>query len=343
MVNLGKPVADLGQQRVGDRRHLASPLPQQWRQLARLARPLAKIRWTGLAWLMTIYNLGSINIDHVYQVPAFPKPGETLVAQDYAHGLGGKGANQSVAAALAGAQVSHIGAIGPDAAWAAERLQKAGVSTKHVAEVAAATGHAIIFVDRNAENLIVLHNGANYQITSAQVQTALAKAAADNWLLLQNETNFGVEAAKLAKYKGLKIAYSAAPFETDAVREILPLCDLLVLNEVEVAQARAAIPGFDATMATRHMVVTKGSAGAEVSAVGRVSHIPSFTVEPVDTTGAGDTFLGYLLASIAQGEAIEPAAKFANAAAALQVTKPGAIEAIPSRAEVEEFLERHAR
>ena len=131
-----------------------------------------------------IFNLGSINIDHIYRVPHFPAPGETLLSDSYSKGLGGKGANQSVAIARAGGQVVHIGAIGDDALWTRDILISSGVDTSGIEVLESATGHAIINVDQSGENCIVLFDGANVLVSEGQICAALTLAKAGDWLLL---------------------------------------------------------------------------------------------------------------------------------------------------------------
>ncbi len=285
---------------------------------------------------MTIYNLGSINIDHAYQVPNLPRPGETVAATELITGLGGKGANQSIAIARAGGQVAHIGAVGPDGGWTVEALRAAGVDTGAVREVVVPTGHAMITVDAAAENAIVLFPGANSRIDEEQVSAALQQAAPGDWLLLQNETNGGVAAARAARGKGLRVAYCAAPFDAGAVAGILPFVDLLSVNEGEAAQLRARLP--EAALAGCDLLVTYGARGAAYIAADQTVKTRAFKVDPVDTTGAGDTFLGYALAGFDGGLPIDVALHRASAAAALQVTRAGAAEAIPLDHEVAEFL-----
>ncbi len=289
---------------------------------------------------MTIYTLGSINIDHTYRMAHLPRPGETIAARDLITGLGGKGANQSIAIARAGGRVHHIGAIGPEGDWTVAALAEAGVGTNHIARIDTPTGHAIIAVDDAAENAIILFPGANRQIGPDQVVRALAGAAPGDWLLLQNETSAGPEAARLARDKGLKVAYCAAPFDSAAVREILPHTDLLSVNEVEEAQLLQELSA-DLFLGTARLV-TFGAKGAAWRAEGQEVAVPAIPVTPVDTTGAGDTFLGYALAGIDRGDTIADSLARAAAAAAIQVTRPGAAEAIPEAAEVDALLATRA-
>jgi ribokinase len=288
--------------------------------------------------IMTIFNLGSINIDHSYHVPALPGPGETVAAAALVTGLGGKGANQSIAIARAGGKVAHIGAVGPEGAWTVKMLQAAGVDTGAVRVVDVPTGHAMITVDAAAENAIVLFPGANSLIADDQIAAALQKARSGDWLLLQNETNGGVAAARAACEKGLQVAYCAAPFDGAAVAEVLPFVDLLSVNEGEAAQLRAELPAAD--LENCQLLVTYGARGAAYIAPDRTVKTAAFKVDPVDTTGAGDTFLGYALAGLDSGMAAEAALRRAAAAAALQVTRPGAAEAIPLAQAVADFLAR---
>jgi len=285
---------------------------------------------------MAIYNLGSINIDHSYRLAHLPAPGETISARSLVTGLGGKGANQSIAIARAGGIVRHIGAVGPEGAWTRDRLARDGVDISHVATSDTATGHAIIAVDAAAENTIILFAGANRHITTGQVAKALNHADPGDWLLLQNETSAGVQAAQAARERGLRVCYCAAPFDSAAVRDILPYTDLLSVNELEEAQLLADLPAGALDGLDR--LVTYGSRGAAHISGSDTVRVAACPVVPVDTTGAGDTFLGYALAGFDAGAAIGPALHRAAAAAAIQVTRPGAAEAIPMGEEVDAFL-----
>lgn len=286
-----------------------------------------------------VHVVGSINIDHHYRVSHLPQPGETLRALDYRASLGGKGANQAIAAARAGAAVHMIGAIGDDGAWTLERLAAEGISVTGVARLQGATGHARIEVDVRGENRIVLHGGANRQLELGAVRTALARARPGDWLLLQNETSLVVETARLARALGLQVAYSAAPFDASAVAEVLPQVDLLAVNEIEAGQIEAQLGRSLADIGLPLWLVTAGARGARLQGSGAAFDQPAWVVDPVDTTGAGDVFLGYLVAALARAATADEAMRQAAAAAALQVTRPGAADAIPLRTEVLAFLQ----
>lgn len=286
-----------------------------------------------------IYNLGSINIDHFYRVGHLPAPGETLAAEHYGVGLGGKGANQSVAAARAGARVCHLGGAGQED-WALDRLQAFGVDGSRVQRLDVATGHAIIMVDQQGENAIVLFPGANRAFDPDPVLTLLAQAAPGDTLMLQNETAHQATAARMARDRGMRVIYSAAPFEAEAVRAVLPFVTILALNTVEASQLCAAMGCGLEDLPVPQLLLTHGAKGAEWRdlATGTRVFQPAFAVAPVDTTGAGDTFAGYFAAALDEGLAPQAALRMAAAAAAIMVTRAGTAEAIPTRSEVLAFL-----
>lgn len=286
---------------------------------------------------MTIWNLGSINADLVYAVPHLPEAGETLAASELQKFLGGKGANMSVAAARAGAQVSHIGAVGSDGRWARDRLTEYGIDTRHIAEVDGPTGHAIIAVDAQGENLIVLLPGANHAVEKQQLTQALGKAQAGDLLVMQNETNAQVEAAKLGRDLGLTVCYAAAPFQAEAVQAVLPYLDFLILNEIEAEQLQAASGLAPSDLPVEHVIVTLGAKGARYHQRGHdPQEFEAHKVTAVDTTGAGDTFTGYVLAGMDRGMPMAQAIAQANRAAALMVMRHGTADVIPNLKEVHE-------
>lgn len=291
---------------------------------------------------MAIWNLGSINIDNIYHLPHLPRPGETLAANSFAIGLGGKGANQSIAAAKAGAVTRHLGAMGAGDGWVIDQLQDAGVQTENVLRLSdQVTGHAIILLDSEAENSIVIHPGANRALKADDLAKALKSIQPEDTLLIQNETNCQVEGAEIAKAAGARVIYSAAPFDLDAVAKILPHVSILAMNTGESEQFFAAFPG---DIPVEGVLITHGSKGAEYRDLksGENYQQSAFPIEPVDTTGAGDTFAGYFAAGLDKGDDVQEALRFASAAAALKVTRPGAGGAIPSRREVKKFLNETA-
>ena len=287
-----------------------------------------------------IINFGSINIDHVYRVPHLVKPGETLSSLDLVTGLGGKGANQSVAIARAGVSVAHVGRVFKGDRWAVELLASTGVDTDNIALIEGASGHAIIQVDDQGENAIVLHGGANQSFSIADIESALNRNQQARYLLMQNETNLLAETFELAQAKGIKIVLNPAPM-TDNIKD-LPLAklDTLIVNQGE---AEALCGAADIDQMTQQMaalapqtrvVVTLGGDGAMLLANGEVTHINSPSVDVVDTTGAGDTFVGYFLAGVAEGMNDHDALQRACLAGSIAVTRQGAITAIPDRSEV---------
>jgi ribokinase len=289
---------------------------------------------------MAVFNLGSINVDHFYRVPHLPVPGETLPAREYRTGLGGKGANQSVAVARAGSRAVHIGTIGPDAAWTIERLRGFGVDVSQIASIEAPTGHAIIYVDDRGENSIVTFAGANRVQNLKRIKSAMAKAGEGDILLVQNEVSHKAETAKFARDRGMFVVYSAAPFDADVVAGMLPHVDLLVVNEVEAEQLSDTMGVSPAGIAVPHLLITRGTKGSvwRDQMNGRELFAPAFAVDAVDTTGAGDCFIGYTAAGMDQGMCAEESMRLGAAAAALKVTRPGTADAMPSRDEVDAFL-----
>ncbi len=294
---------------------------------------------------MSVFNLGSINADHFYSVPHLPQPGETLAATSFSTGLGGKGANQSVAAALAGSKSIHIGAVGPDGGWAIKKLSEYGVDTGNIPDVETPTGHAIINVDQAGENAIVIFSGANDKQSLTLVKTALNGADKGDILLLQNETNLQEEAANTAKNCGLFVIYSAAPFSADATTKLMPYADLIVVNDIEAAQLTETLSLALADLPVANVLITHGANGStwRVQASGEEIFVPAFNVDPVDTTGAGDCFIGYTAAGLDQGLSNGDAMRLGSAAAALKVTRRGTADAIPTRAEVDAFLKENPK
>ncbi len=292
---------------------------------------------------MTILNLGSLNWDRIYRLPHLPRAGETISSKETLVGLGGKGLNQSVAVVRAGGAVRHVGAISAQDGAMRAALEGFGLDHTHVVGVPGVeTGTALILIDADAENCIVLDPGANRHIPMAAFRETLAACAVGDWFLAQNETNLLAEAMTEARAAGLKIAFVPAPFDAASAVPLLPLVDLLSLNAVEFEQLCVALGGEDHLPQTLALLITRGAQGAEYVSGGVRVAMPAFKVDPVDTTGAGDTFMGYFLALQDGGQSVEEALRYASAAGALQVTRLGAAGVIPTLAEVTAFLEARA-
>lgn len=288
-----------------------------------------------------IFNFGSINVDHVYRVAEMPVPGETLTAGSYQKLLGGKGINQSIAIARAGQAPVHIGAVGGDDGWTVEQVKNFGIDTAHIARSAHPTGHAVIYVDDAGENQIVIFGGANQDLKPAQIEEAFKACAGGNhWVLVQNETNLLADIVDQAKSAGFKVAYSAAPFAAATVAEVIDKIDLLAVNEIEAQETARLLGVAVSDIAVPEILITRGSKGVEFHSHGDVHHQPAFQVKAIDTTGAGDTFLGSFLAHHCHGVEMAQSLRYASAASALQVTRSGAAVAIPAREEVEMFLKQ---
>ena len=282
--------------------------------------------------------LGSANVDLVLGVTELPRPGETALAQRSARACGGKGANQAIAAARAGARTSFLGAVGDDADGAVLRagLCEAGVDLSALRTVDAPTGVAVVLVDARGENSIVVVPGANADTSSlGAAELALVRSA--RVLLGQLETPPArfAQAARAARAHGVRVLLNAAPGDRALTDELWPLLDVLIVNEHEAAALarRAADAAADELLArVPCLVVTLGPRGALIATRdrGRVRVPAPEPARVVDTTGAGDAFCGVLAASLAEGEELAGAVARANAAGSLAVEHAGAAPTMPS-------------
>ena len=296
---------------------------------------------------MAVINFGSINIDHVYQVEHFVQPGETLSSTHYQQLLGGKGANQSIALAKAGSEVRHAGKIHEHDAHFKQAMIKQGVDCKYVQCTDIPTGHAIIQVAASGENAIVLFGGANLEMNKKDVMRALDDASESDWVLTQNETSCIDEVLKQAQQLGLRVAFNPAPM-TDSVKQLPHDCiDLLIVNEVE-AEEITGVSDVDAMEAYfrkdwphAEVLITLGKQGVRMVAKEQTIDVPAFVVESVDTTAAGDTFIGYFLSAYSKRQSAKEALTRACAASAIAVTRCGAAQSIPNNEEVDLFLSQN--
>lgn len=289
---------------------------------------------------MRVLVFGSLNIDHVYQVPHFLRPGETMDSTAYSRNAGGKGLNQAIALARAGQDTAFAGAIGQDGLFLRDALTQAGVDTRHVQVLEAATGHAIIQVEEAGGNAILLYGGANRCITREMAQEVLAHFAPGDCVLLQNEISCGKDILLLAKQKGLRIALNPSPVSADLHQWPLAEVDWLILNEVEGEDLtsqhlpQAMLDELNRRFPRTAVVLTLGENGAYYRDVSQQLHQHAIPAKAVDTTAAGDTFTGYFLQSVLAGNSPADALRIAAHAAALAVTRPGAGASIPLMEEV---------
>ena len=287
---------------------------------------------------MAILNFGSINVDTVYRLPHIPAPGETISASARTQGIGGKGLNQSIAIARAGGKVRHFGAVNSIDRWIISEAEKAGVDTGGIlVRENEPTGQAVVMLAADGENTIVLSPGANDGFRDDEIDAAVRSMRRGDWLLIQNETNGIDTAVEAARNFGLRVVFAAAPFSAEIVVPQLAKVDLLALNHIEFAQLQDAL-GPDRGDRLPALLVTKGAAGAEYRNGDVVESVTTYRVDAVDTTGAGDTFLGYFISGVDQGCTVKQSLEMASAASALQVTRPGAVSAIPTYVEVEVFM-----
>ena len=283
---------------------------------------------------MRVLNFGSLNIDHVYRVDRLVRAGETLTADAYAMGCGGKGLNQSVALAMAGAEVYHAGLVGRDGEFLRRRMEDSGVDCRYLRAAEIPNGHAVIQVDRAGENSIVLFPGSNRALTEKDVDGVMIHFRRGDMLLVQNETNLVEHMIRRAASLGMDVALNAAPMDETAKILPLELVRYLLINETEGAglTGKTDPEVIASELCTRYPAL--GSDGCLYQKGDSSLFIPARRVEAVDTTGAGDTFIGYFLAAVADGADPGYSLTLATAAAALAVTRPGAADNVPSLEEV---------
>ncbi|MBE5793681.1 MAG: ribokinase [Clostridiales bacterium] len=291
---------------------------------------------------------GSLNIDHVYQVPHFLRPGETMDSSAYSRNAGGKGLNQAIALARAGQDTAFAGAIGQDGLFLRDALQEANVDTQHLQLLDTPTGHAIIQVETAGGNAILLFGGANRCITREMAQATLSHFVPGDCVLLQNEISCGRDILLLAKEKGLRVALNPSPASPDLKEWPLELVDWLILNEVEgqdltgFADPQAMLDTLCSAYPKAAIVLTLGRDGAWYRDAHQQLHQPAVPVQAVDTTAAGDTFTGYFLQAVLTGQPPAFAMALAAHGAALAVTRPGAGTSIPTADETLAFMNQKA-
>lgn len=288
-----------------------------------------------------ILNLGSLNIDYVYRMERIVFSGETLASTAFSRGAGGKGLNQSIALARAGAEVCHAGCLGREADWLRELLHAERVDTARLQSVDQPAGHAIIQVDAAGRNAIVLHGGANLALEPDRFPGLFEDFGSGDWFLAQNETSGVPEALALARARGLTVCFNPAPMDAAVAGYGLAAVDWLVVNEHEGGELGGGKAPADILRGLRKLcpratlILTLGAAGAwGAPPDGGPVFVAAPKVPAVDTTAAGDTFIGYLLAASMQGATLQAALELACRAGAVCVTRAGAAASIPHRREL---------
>ena len=289
---------------------------------------------------MKVLNIGSMNLDLVYNVDHIVQPGETEASVSMNTFLGGKGMNQSVALAKAGVEVYQGGMIGEDGQPFLDACAEYGVRADFIRKVEGKSGHAVIQIDSSAQNCILLYGGANQMLTERYVDEVLEHFGAGDILLLQNEVNLLPYIVDKAYEKGMQIALNPSPFNEKLSKVDMTKISIFLLNEVEGNQVTGLtapeeiIAKMQELYPHAKIVLTLGKDGAVYAEGEQRFFQPIFPVKAVDTTAAGDTFTGYFLAGLAEGMAIPETLKMSAKASSIAVSRAGAVPSIPYRAEV---------
>jgi len=294
--------------------------------------------------LYTFLNVGSLNIDHVYAVDHFVQAGETQSSLGFQVFPGGKGLNQSVALAKAGAKVMHAVTVGEDGKWLEELLDNNGVDTTLIRQTEVPSGKAIIQVDRSGQNCILLYAGSNACLTKEYLCEVMDKCPPDTCVLMQNELNVLPEIIETAREHGFLTVLNPSPANEKILKCDLSKVDWLILNETEGAflsgesEYPEILDWFAETYPETKVILTLGTDGAYYRYGSETVFQKAFRVKAVDTTAAGDTFTGFVFSELLAGSPVETAMRMAAAASAICVTRNGAAVSIPDRESVLRFL-----
>ena len=294
---------------------------------------------------MNVVNFGSLNIDHVYAVDHFCRAGETIHTKSYTQNAGGKGLNQSIAVSRSGQKVHHAGLLGPEGTRLAELLSGSGVDLRYLKHTDVPQGHAVIQVQPDGQNCIFLYGGSNQAVTPQEIDEVLMQLNAGDYLLLQNEIANLTYLLRAAARRGLRVVLNASPISDELLNADLSGVDWLVVNEIECAAMAGcgdAQAGYE-TLKQRYpslgILLTLGSEGSVSWKDGTEVRQCAYPVKAVDTTGAGDTYMGYFVGCLAQGMERQTAMQYASMASAISVTRPGAAASIPLMDEVRAAVE----
>ena len=293
---------------------------------------------------MRIINFGSLNIDRVYKVSHFVRPGETISSEGYECFPGGKGLNQSIAIARAGAKVVHAGTVGTEGGFLKELLEQSGVDTRYIRKSGNTTGHALIQVSKKGENCIILFKGSNFENDRKFIHEVLENFYKEDILVLQNEINNLEYLLQLGKERGMRILLNASPVDETLKHMDLSGVTWLMVNETEGAEITGEskpekiIAPLLALYPAMNVILTLGTDGSIFQNKEKKICQPCFPAQTVDTTAAGDTFTGYFIASVLAGKNMEEALETASCAASIAVAREGAAMSIPVFEEVEKKL-----
>ena len=293
---------------------------------------------------MKIYNIGSLNIDYVYSVDNFVLAGETKASANMEIFPGGKGLNQSIALAKAGAKVIHGAYIGNGGDFLLEKMKEAGVDISRIIKTDSSCGHAIIQVDKTGQNCILLYAGTNHALNREYIEEFLKDADENDMLILQNETNALDIIFEIATYKKMQIVFNPSPLG-DNIKE-LPLENVKwwFCNEIEGealfgnSNPREITKNFINKYPNSNLILTLGKRGSIFKNKDMELAQSIYETKAVDTTAAGDTFTGFFIAAVSNGKDIATALKLASKASAIGVSRKGAAESIPTIKEVEKDI-----
>lgn len=294
---------------------------------------------------MNILNFGSCNIDYVYSLQHFVSAGETVSAEKLTEHAGGKGLNQSIAAALAGAKIFHAGNIGRDGLALKELLENKGVNTKFLNVTDERTGHAIIQLDESGENCIIVHSGANGLIDKSQIDDIIEYFGTDDICMLQNETPCVDYIIRSARKKRMTVVWNPSPINNKIDKENILLCNYVILNKTEgleltgVNTAGMILNKLTEEYPNTRFVLTLGDKGSIFGYGNNRIKQNAFKTNPIDTTGAGDTFAGYFVAGLSNGKSIQETLLYSSAAASIATETLGAANSIPSLITVEKRMQ----
>ena len=294
---------------------------------------------------MNVVNFGSLNLDHVYAVDHFCRAGETIHTAGYTQNAGGKGLNQSIAVARSGQTLCHAGMLGAGGEPLAQLLEGCGVDLRYLGRTETPQGHAIIQVQPDGQNCIFLYGGSNQAVTPEDIDAVLSHFAPGDYLLMQNELSNFTYLLRAAVGRGLRVVLNASPISGEVLAADLTGVDWLVVNEIECAAIAGCSTPEESYAALRArypglgILLTLGSEGSVSWKDGAEIRQCAYPVQAVDTTGAGDTFMGYFVGCLAQGMERKDAMQYAAMAASIAVTRPGAAPSIPMMAEVRAAVE----